>query len=168
MSQMASHAWLMSSPTISHHPCTHLTLKITAKQNITPCRNVSKSSSTIFTTLRVPYNLKVSPISHKEILFYYPLVTSSVSQGLLLLVPDTFVSVQLKIISRWKLQVLILLLYLHTTLLCVLLNNNCFFASNCIPVSEIKHGNKSNNDSNTDAHNPEDSKKCLKRRHSLQ
>lgn len=53
---------------------------------------------------------------------------------------------------------IILILYLHTTLPYDL-SYNCFFTSSFIAILQIKHKHKSNEDSNAEAHNPENSKK---------
>ena len=54
---------------------------------------------------------------------------------------------------------IILILYLYTLLYD--LSYNCFFTSSFIAILQIKHKHKSNEDSNTEAHNPENSKKYI-------
>ena len=75
-----------------------------------------------------------------------------------LLVSDTNVCTT-EIISSWKLQMIILILYLHTTLLYNFKLH--LLSSNFILAFLINYKHKINYDSNAKAHNPENKKNYI-------
>ena len=75
-----------------------------------------------------------------------------------LLVSDTNVCTT-EIISSWKLQMIILILYLHTSLLYNFKPH--LLSSNFISAFLINYKHKINYDSNAKAHNPENKKKYI-------